>query len=173
MVVAVYPGSFDPVTNGHLDILERALKIFERVIIAVAQESKKTFEFTLDERLRFIEESVKGYENVEVESFSGLLVKYLDERNAAVIIRGLREISDFEREYQMAVMNRKLAPGIETVFLSTGSEYYFVSSSLIVEVAGLGGDVSSLVPECVSRALRERKSWRTDAGDSGKSALGG
>jgi pantetheine-phosphate adenylyltransferase len=158
-VTAVYPGSFDPVTNGHLDILIRAARIFGRVIIAASEFGRKKFDFTLDERLAFLNEAVEplGFRNVEIDCFNGLLVEYAAKRNARVVIRGLREVSDFEYEYQMAVMNRKLSPEIETVFLSTSSEYYFVSSSLIKEVAALGGDVSELVPSVVNDALLSRR----------------
>jgi len=158
-VIAVYPGSFDPVTNGHLDILKRAARLFDRIIIAASESGRKLFDFALEERLTFLHDSVErlGYRNVEIDSFGGLLVHYARDRNASVIIRGLREVSDFEYEYQMSVMNRKLIPSIETVFLSTSSDYYFVSSSLIKEVAALGGDVSALVPSIVNDALIARR----------------
>ncbi|MCD6120113.1 pantetheine-phosphate adenylyltransferase [bacterium] len=156
-VAAVYPGSFDPVTNGHLDVLRRASKLFAKVIIVASVEGRKKLDFSLEDRLDFLRRAVISFDNVEIDSFDGLLVDYARKNGASVIIRGLREVSDFEYEYQMAVMNRRLAPEIETVFLSTGSEYYYVSSSLIKEVAALGGDISGLVPECVVSALHKSK----------------
>jgi len=156
-VAAVYPGSFDPVTNGHLDVLRRASKLFAKVIIVASVEGRKKLDFSLEDRLDFLRRAVISFDNVEIDSFDGLLVDYARKNGASVIIRGLREVSDFEYEYQMAVMNRRLAPEIETVFLSTGSEYYYVSSSLIKEVAALGGDISGLVPECVVSALHKLK----------------
>jgi pantetheine-phosphate adenylyltransferase len=152
-IVAVYPGSFDPVTNGHLDILKRASKLFDRVVVAATESGRKAYSFDIGQRIEFLEDAANGVPNVEIDSFSGLLVEYSVRKGASVIVRGLREVGDFEYEYQMAVMNRKLAPEVETVFLSTGSEYYFVSSSLIKEVAALGGDVSCLVPAKVAEAL--------------------
>ncbi len=152
---AIYPGSFDPVTNGHLDILARAARLFDSVVISASKSGRKKFEFDISERVKLLAASVDtiGADNIEIDSFSGLLVDYARSQNANVIVRGLREVSDFEYEYQMAVMNRKLAPEIETVFLSTGSEFYFVSSTLVKEVAALNGDISGLVPDCVRKAL--------------------
>jgi pantetheine-phosphate adenylyltransferase len=154
-VRAIYPGSFDPVTNGHLDILARAARLFDSVVIVASEIGRKRYEFNLDERVQLLKDSVGALriDNVEIDSFGGLLVDYAHKREAHVIVRGLREVSDFEYEYQMAVMNRKLAPEIETVFLSTGSEFYFVSSTLVKEVAALNGDITGLVPECVRVAL--------------------
>ncbi|MEP0815236.1 MAG: pantetheine-phosphate adenylyltransferase [bacterium] len=166
MIVAVYPGSFDPFTNGHLDILNRAANLFEKVIVAASSGGRKSLTFSLEERLGFIEHAAAKFSNVQAASFSGLLVEFASRMGAKVIIRGLREISDFEYEYQMAVMNSKLAPEVETVFLSTCSDYYFVSSSLIKEVAALGGDVSGLVPPDVLTALQRkfRSAGESDGG---------
>ncbi len=156
-IIAVYPGSFDPVTNGHLDILKRASGLFGLVVVAASESGRKHYSFGIDERLSFLREAASGIPNVEIASFSGLLVDFAVRKGASVIVRGLREVGDFEYEYQMAVMNRKLSPSIDTVFLSTGSEYYFVSSSLIKEIAALGGDVSEFVPPAVAAALRGRE----------------
>lgn len=154
-VRAIYPGSFDPVTNGHLDILARAARLFDSVVIAASEIGRKRYEFDLGERVQLLKNSVEplGLGNIEIDSFRGLLAEYARKRSAQVIVRGLREVADFEYEYQMAVMNRRLAPEIDTVFLSTGSEFYFVSSTLVKEVAALNGDISGLVPECVRAAL--------------------
>lgn len=156
-IIAVYPGSFDPVTYGHLDILKRASGLFGCVVVAASESGRKSYSFGIDERLSFLREAASGIPNVEIASFSGLLVDFAASKGASVIVRGLREVGDFEYEYQMAVMNRKLSPKIDTVFLSTGSEYYFVSSSLIKEIAALGGDVSEFVPPAVASALRGRQ----------------
>jgi pantetheine-phosphate adenylyltransferase len=153
---AVFPGSFDPITNGHLDIIERGLKVFERVIIAILVNAEKRSLFTTEERVQIIREAFKGSPRVSVDSFSGLLVDYAQRVGASVIVRGLRAISDFEYEFQMALMNRHLAPGVETVFMMPAEHYSYLSSRLVKEVFQLGGDVGSLVPPVVERRLREK-----------------
>ena len=156
MKTAIYPGTFDPVTNGHVDILERAMKLFDKVIITIARNSAKNPLFTEQERLDMIAEVVKGYKNVEVDSFDGLLVEYAKRKKAAAIVRGLRAISDFEFEFQMALMNRKLDDTVETVFLMPSERYTYLNSSIVREIARLGGDVSGFVPPLV-RVTLERK----------------
>jgi pantetheine-phosphate adenylyltransferase len=153
-VIAVCPGSFDPVTNGHIDIIERASKVFDHVIVAVAQNYSKTPLFTVEERIHLLEESLSHLEKIEVDKFDGLLVKYARKRGAGAIIRGLRAVSDFEYEFQMASMNRKLDDRVETVFIMTSNEYAFLSSSTIKEVAQLGGCIRNLVPNVVEEALK-------------------
>jgi pantetheine-phosphate adenylyltransferase len=157
--LAVYPGSFDPITNGHLDLLERALKIFDRIVIAIAANPGKKPLFTLEERVDLIKASLVGHpleSRVEVDTFRGLLVEYVKRVEANAIIRGLRAISDFEYEFQMALMNRKLSTEVETLFLMTGMRYIYISSSIIKEVVMSGGCVTGLVPEPVERKLAER-----------------
>lgn len=155
---AVYPGTFDPITNGHVDILKRSLAVFDRVIVAIADNVRKAPFFTVEERIGFLKKAL-GAElagRVEFDSFKGLLIDYCRQKGASAIIRGLRAPADFEYEFQFAVMNRRLAPEIDTMFLMTAEENFFVSSSLVKEVAGFGGDVSGLVPEAVAKALRTR-----------------
>lgn len=149
----IYPGTFDPVTNGHLDLVERGLRIFDEIIIAVAPTPRKKPLFTLEEREKLIRDAVK-FENVSVESFDGLLVDYVRARKGAAIIRGLRAVSDFEYEFQMALMNRRLNTDIETVFMMPAEEYTFLTSTIIKEVASLGGSVDGLVPPNVADALK-------------------
>jgi pantetheine-phosphate adenylyltransferase len=156
MTVAVYPGSFDPFTNGHKDIAARALKIFDRLIIAIAVNRAKAPLFTLEERQEMIRELYKDEPRVEVDSFSGLLVDYLKERQAGAVIRGLRAVSDFEYEFQLANMNRKLYPKAETLFLMTGHDYFYLSSMVVKEVASLGGCLAGLVPDLVLARLKEK-----------------
>ncbi|HXG61788.1 MAG TPA: pantetheine-phosphate adenylyltransferase [Planctomycetota bacterium] len=156
MSVAVYPGSFDPITNGHLDVIRRGAKIFDRLIVAVADNPAKQALFTKDERVEMIREVTRGFRNVEVDSFDGLVVDYVRRRKAHVILRGIRTISDFEYEYQMALTNRTFAPDIETTFLLTHEEYSFMSSRLIKEAASLGGDVSAFLPKEVEKRLRAK-----------------
>ena len=152
MPVAIYPGSFDPLTNGHLSLIQRGLQMFDRLIVAIAVNPKKVPLFSLEERRELIREACQD-PRVEVDSFQGLLVEYAKQRKVSVLIRGLRAVSDFEYEFQLANMNRKLAPGIETVFMMTGEDYFYISSQLVREVASLGGDVTGLVPENVHAKL--------------------
>ena len=154
--IALYPGSFDPLTNGHLDILSRARRLADRVVVAILENDAKTPLFSVSERVEMIREIVGGDDSTPVRSFSGLLVDFAGEVGATLIVRGLRAVSDYEYELQMALMNRRLIPSIETVFLMAKEEYSYVSSRLVKEVAGLGGDVSGLVPESVRRRLVAR-----------------
>ncbi|HKA86658.1 MAG TPA: pantetheine-phosphate adenylyltransferase [Haliangiales bacterium] len=154
--LAVYPGTFDPITNGHLDILRRSLKIFDRVIVAIGENVRKTPLFSVDERFGFIRDGLGDVSRVEFDTFSGLLVDFARRRGATTIVRGLRALADFEYEFQFAHMNRRLAPGVDTMFLMTAEEHFYVSSSLVKEVAGFGGDVAGLVPEAVQRALEQK-----------------
>lgn len=156
MRLAVYPGSFDPVTNGHIDILCKASKIFDKIIVAVIHNVTKKALFTLDERVELIKESSKDIENIEVEGFSGLLADYLIAKNACVIIRGLRTVTDFEYEMHMAMMNKRLIPDVDTIFIMSDSDNIFLSSSNVKEAALLGGNVSSMVPKYVEKRLREK-----------------
>ena len=146
--VAIYPGSFDPITNGHVDLVKRTLRVFERVIIAIATNpGKDSSLFSLEERLQMVREVFKGLKGrVQAESFEGLLVDYAERKRARVIIRGLRAVSDFEYEFQMAMMNHRLKPKLETFFMMTGESEFYISSRLVKEVVGLGGNVSGLVP---------------------------
>ncbi|MCY1014240.1 pantetheine-phosphate adenylyltransferase [Pyxidicoccus sp. MSG2] len=161
MPVAIYPGSFDPLTNGHLSLIQRSLKMFDRLIVAIAVNPKKTPLFTEDERRQLIQDACGNDPRVEVDAFHGLLVDYVRRRNAGVIIRGLRAVSDFEYEFQLANMNRKLAPDIETVFMMTGEDYFYISSQLVREVASFGGDVTGLVPDNVHQKLKAKFAGKT------------
>ncbi|MEA2681739.1 MAG: pantetheine-phosphate adenylyltransferase [Chloroflexota bacterium] len=161
MRTAIYPGSFDPFTLGHLDILERACGIFDRVIVAVLRNPNKTPMFSVEDRIEMIRESVDGNPAVEVASFEGLTVEFAGRMEAVAIVRGLRATSDFESEFQMALFNRKLAPGVTTVFLMTSFANVFLSSSLIKEVAGHGGDVEFAVPPSVARRLARLRENRS------------
>jgi len=155
--IAVYPGSFDPFTNGHLDVVDRALGIFDRVIVAVAANPEKRQPlFTVEERVKLIEESLKGRKSVEVTSFTGLTVEFARSRGATTLVKGLRAYSDFDAELQQALMNRKLAPDIHTVFLMSGFAHIFVSSSILKDIASYGGKVADLVPPPIARALKEK-----------------
>lgn len=156
MKTAVYPGSFDPITYGHIDIVERASRLFDNVIVAVLNNPLKVPLFNTEERINMIRQATNGMKNVEVDSFSGLLIHYVDQRGANTVIKGLRAVSDFEYELQMALMNRKLNKNVETVFMMTSSKYSFLSSSLVKEVARLGGCVNELVPEYVVKRLLEK-----------------
>ena len=160
--LAVFPGTFDPITNGHLDIIERGLKVFDGLIVAVAENPGKAPLFSIEERVEMVRESIEGIEGVEVESFSTLLVEYLKEKGIKVILRGLRVISDFEHEFQMALTNRKLAPEVETVFMMTGERFAYTKSSLIKEIYNLGGRIDCFVPPPVVRMF-ERKFGRRDS----------
>ncbi|HYX92766.1 MAG TPA: pantetheine-phosphate adenylyltransferase [Myxococcaceae bacterium] len=155
MPAAIYPGSFDPLTNGHLSIIQRALKMFDRVIVAIAVNPKKAPLFTVEERAELIREACPD-PRVEVDHFEGLLVSYARRRNVKVLVRGLRAVSDFDYEFQMANMNRTLAPDVETVFMMTGEDYFYISSQLVREVASMGGDVDGLVPTNVLARLNEK-----------------
>ncbi len=154
--VAVYPGSFDPITNGHLDVIQRAAAMFDQVIVAVAHNPDKIPMFSLKRRLDLVAAAVKHLPNVIVDDFQGLLVEYCRKRGATVVVRGLRAVSDFEFEFQMALMNRTLQPSVETIFLMPKDEYTFISSRLVKEIAGLGGDVSKFVPPVVQQALQQK-----------------
>ncbi len=153
MRTVIYPGSFDPLTNGHLDVIQRATKLFDRVIVAVAKNESKNPLFTLEERLELVERAVKHLPNVEADCFDGLLVDYVQRQSAQAIIRGLRAVSDFEFEFQLALMNRKLNENVETIFMMPKDTYVFLSSRIVKEIARLGGDVSSFVPAHVQKAL--------------------
>jgi len=154
---AVYPGSFDPFTNGHLDVVDRALGIFDRLIVAVAANPEKRQPlFTVEERVKLIQESLKARERVEVATYTGLTVEYARSRGATTLVKGLRAYSDFDAELQQALMNRKLAPDIHTVFLMSSFTHIFVSSSILKDIASYGGKVSDLVPPPVARALKEK-----------------
>jgi len=156
MKTAIYPGSFDPITNGHLDILERAINLFDRVIITVARNSTKNPLFTEEERLKLMRDAVKQYKQVEVDSFEGLLVDYARTKKAIAVVRGLRAISDFEYELQMALMNRKLNPGVQTVFLMPNERYTYLNSTIVREISRLGGNVNDFVPPTVKAALDKK-----------------
>jgi pantetheine-phosphate adenylyltransferase len=151
---AIYPGSFDPVTNGHLDVIERARKLFDEVIVAVAHNDQKQPFFTLAERLELLHETIDSCNNVKVAPLDGLLVEFAVAQEATAVVRGLRAISDFEFEFQMALMNRKLDANVETIFLMPKEEYTYLSSRIVKEIARLGGDVSQFVPACVTAAFR-------------------
>jgi len=152
--LAVYPGSFDPLTNGHVDIISRGARLFDRIIVAILVNAEKSPLFTMDERVEITRSVFKTHSNVEVDTFDGLLVDYVERRNAQVIVRGLRAVSDFEFEFQMALMNRRLRPQIETVFMMPAEQYTYISSRLIKEVFSLGGRVEGLVPDLVEQRLR-------------------
>ncbi|KTD23015.1 pantetheine-phosphate adenylyltransferase [Legionella londiniensis] len=154
---AIYPGTFDPVTNGHIDIISRASKLFPELIVAVASNNAKRPFFSLSTRIELVQKSVRELSNVTVIGFDTLLIHFAEQQNAGVILRGLRAVSDFEYEFQLAGMNRKLSKHIETMFLTPSENYMFLSSTLVREIAGLGGDVSEFVPEYVVHALKEIK----------------
>ena len=156
MRIAIYPGSFDPITNGHLDVVQRAARLFDRVIVAVAQSEGKQPLFPLANRVALVQTSVAHLPNVEVDSFNGLLVHYVASRKAHTVVRGLRAVSDFEFEFQLALMNRKLDENIETIFMMPKDTYTFLSSRIVKEIARFGGDVSLFVPAHVQAALQEK-----------------
>jgi len=155
-VVAIYPGSFDPPTNGHLDLIHRGAKIFDELIVAILRNSEKEPLFSVDERLEMLRECVKAETNVKVDSFEGLLVDYAARKEAKAVLRGIRAVSDYEYELQMALMNRKLDPRLETIFMMPAEAYSYLSSRLVREIAMLGGSVKCLVPEMVDKRLRDK-----------------
>lgn len=163
-VIAVYPGTFDPFTNGHIDLVQRALRLFPRLIVAVTRNPQKLPLFTLEERLAIIGEAIRDVPGVQVDTFEALTVDYVRRKGARVIIRGVRAVSDFETEFAMALMNRKLSEDVETVFLMPNLSYTFLSSRLVKEVALLGGNVDDLVPPLASRLLKERASQTHSSG---------
>jgi pantetheine-phosphate adenylyltransferase len=154
--VVVYPGSYDPLTNGHIDIIERGLKIFAKIIVAVLKNPAKTYLFSLEERCRILKDVFKNNKNIEIVHFEGLLVDFVKERGITTIVRGLRAISDFEIEFQMALMNRKIEPRIETIFFVPSEAYSFLSSKLVKEIYLLGGEVPSMLPAIVDRKLKQK-----------------
>lgn len=154
--IAIYPGTFDPVTNGHIDLIKRTLKIFDSVIVAVAPSRKKQPLFTTEERMELISSSIKGLNGAKVESFDNLLVDYAESRRSIALVRGLRAVSDFEFELQMALMNRRLNPDIETVFMTPSGEHIFLSSTLVKEIAFFGGSLKGIVPNAVEKALKNK-----------------
>lgn len=156
MKLAIYPGSFDPVTNGHLDIIERASCLFDHVVVAVSVNSGKNPLFTLEERKEMLSQVLSQHTNVSVDSFQGLTVEYTAQKNAQIIIRGLRAISDFENEFQMALTNKKLQPSVETVFMMSQAQWSFLSSSTVKEVSQMGGSLADFVPKIVEERLREK-----------------
>lgn len=157
MTVALYPGSFDPITHGHLNLISRGVQVFDKLVVAVAENVRKQALFSIDERVEMIRESVKEHgDRVQVDRFRGLLVEYARKRKARVVLRGLRAVSDFEYEFQMAHMNRRLNGDLETVFMMTGEEHFYVSSQLVREVATFGGSVAGIVPPQVERRLKEK-----------------
>jgi pantetheine-phosphate adenylyltransferase len=158
---AIYPGTFDPITNGHLDLIQRGLRIFDHIIVAVAENPGKKPLFTVAERLEMIQVALKGTPNVTTDTFGGLLVDYIKSQNARVVLRGLRAVTDFEYEFQMAMMNRRLEPEIETVFLMTGLRWVFLSSRIIKEAAVHGGNIEGMVPELVHHKLKEKFGFLT------------
>lgn len=156
MKIAIYPGTFDPVTNGHIDILERALKLFDKVIMTIARNTAKNPLFSEEERITLLRQVTKRYKNVEVDLFEGLLVDYVQKRNAIAVVRGLRAMTDFEYELQMALMNQKLNEKMETVFLMPNEKYTYLSSNFVREISRLGGDVSKFVPPVVLKVLQQK-----------------
>jgi len=163
MKPAIYPGFFDPITNGHLSILHRALEIFERVIVAILVNPHKIPLFSVEERIDMIRESVNSGSNIEIDSFDGLLVDYAVKRKSNVVVRGLRALSDFEYEFQMSLMNRKLNRNVQSIFLMTDYQWFYTSSTIIKEAASFGGDVSDLVPVIVDRKLKEKFGYSKNA----------
>ena len=156
MKYAIYPGSFDPVTNGHIDIIKRSLKIFDNIYVSVIENPDKTPFFSLDDRVEMLKESFKNNKNVIVESFDGLLVEYAKKKKVIAVIRGLRAVSDFDYEFQMALTNLKMYPDMETIFIMTDSKYSYLSSSLVKQIAGRGGDIGAFVPKNVEMKLIKR-----------------
>lgn len=156
--IAVYPGSFDPITNGHVDIIKRGLGVFDELIVLIAHNRNKKALFSVEERVGMIQEVIRDFKNVRVDSFDGLLVEYVKVAGANVILRGLRALSDFEYEFQLALINRRLNRDVETIFLMTGYKWFYTSSTIINEAASLGGSVKGLVPEIVNQKLQEKYS---------------
>ena len=154
--VAIYPGSFDPVTNGHIDIVERGLKLFDKIIVSILYNPNKEYLFSLDERVEMLKDCLKKFKNIEIDSFDGLLVDYAASRKAHAILRGLRAMSDFEYEFQMALMNRRLNREVQTVFLMTGLRWIFTSSSIIKEAVQFGGNIDGMVPALVQKKLKQK-----------------
>ena len=154
--IAIYPGSFDPVTNGHLDIIQRGVHLFDELIVAVSESSRKTLSFSLNDRTTFLRKALHRFPRIRVEPFSGLLADFVKKKKACAVIRGLRAVSDFEYEFQMALMNRKLYSALETFFLMASGKFFYVNSTLIKEVFSHGGDVSGLVPEHVEKRLKDK-----------------
>jgi pantetheine-phosphate adenylyltransferase len=154
----IYPGSFDPVTNGHLDVIQRAAKLFDHVVVAIASNESKNPLFTLAERRQLVGRSIEHLRNIETDTFDGLLVDYVERRSGQAIVRGLRAVSDFEFEFQLALMNRKLNERVETIFMMPKDTYTFLSSRIVKEIARLGGDVGAFVPACVKEALAKKLS---------------
>jgi pantetheine-phosphate adenylyltransferase len=155
-VIAIYPGSFDPITNGHLDLIQRGSRMFDRLIVSVLRNDKKRPLFTVEERTGMLHEVLSIYPNVQIDSFNGLLVDHASAHSATVLLRGIRAISDYEYELQMALMNRRLRPEIETIFMMANEAYSFISSRLVKEVISLGGDIKGLVPPVVEQRLKDR-----------------
>ncbi|NOQ19087.1 MAG: pantetheine-phosphate adenylyltransferase [Desulfobacterales bacterium] len=166
--VAIYPGSFDPVTNGHIDIVERGLKLFDKLIVSILYNPSKDYLFTLEERVEMLKDSMKKMKNIEIDSFDGLLVDYAASRKAQAILRGLRAMSDFEYEFQMALMNRRLNREVQTVFLMTGLRWIFTSSSIIKEAVQFGGNIEGMVPPLAQKKLMEKFGIAPGPGQSGK-----
>lgn len=158
--LAIYPGTFDPITNGHLDIIERSVSLFDAVVVAVTTNTSKTPLFSVDERLEMISESTADLDQVTVEKFDGLLMDYAEQKNASVVVRGLRAITDFEYEFQMALVNRKLAEGIVTVFLMPNEKYTYLNSTIVKEVARFNGNIKSFVPDHVASRLKAKYNHR-------------
>ena len=171
MRTAIYPGSFDPLTNGHLDVIERAAKLFDKVIVAIANNDTKNPLFTLAERRDLVDRSVRLLKNVEADTFDGLLVEYVERRSGQAILRGLRAVSDFEFEFQLALMNRKLNERVETIFMMPKDTYTFLSSRIVKEIARLGGDVSAFVPPHVREALTKKLTKARNLGQAENAAV--
>ena len=165
--VAIYPGSFDPITNGHIDIVERGLKLFDKLIVSILYNPKKEYLFSLEERLEMLKDCLKKFKGVEIDSFDGLLVDYAASRKAHAILRGLRAMSDFEYEFQMALMNRRLNREVQTVFLMTGLRWIFTSSSIIKEAIQFGGNIDGMVPELVLEKLKRKYALAPETQQSG------